>query len=189
MQGVSRRPFPDLPSISAFPELNVRTYVERDGRPGVWFFSLDATLALAVWAGRRIFHLPYHRARIAIEPVGRDRFAYRCARADGRALFDGVYGPTGSAHEAQPGTLEHFSSERYCLYAQRPDGALVRADVHHAPWPLQPAELTLHSNTMGAASGIELHGPPALTHFARRVDVVVWSTVVLDAVTRSPPAP
>ena len=65
-----RRPFPDLPWISAFPELNVRLYVERDGRPGVWFLSLDAANALAVWAGRRFFHLPYHRARMSIVEQG-----------------------------------------------------------------------------------------------------------------------
>src|SRR5262245_4268389 len=60
MTGVMYRPLPDLPWISAFPELNLRTYVECDGKPGVWFFSLDATNPLAVWAARRFFHLPYH---------------------------------------------------------------------------------------------------------------------------------
>ena len=180
MEGVTRRPLPDLPWLSAFPELNVRTYVERDGRPGVFFFSLDATQALAVWAGRALFHLPYHRAQIAIESDGK-RFAYRSARADGGALFEGSYGPIGEVFLARPGSLEHFLTERYCLYARRPDGALLRADVHHAPWPLQPAELALRSNTMGASSGLALAGPPAHVHFARRVDVVVWSPVLLDS--------
>src|SRR5439155_22775952 len=69
MAGVMRRPLPDLPWVSAFPELNLRLYVERDGKPGVWFLSLDATNALAVWAGRRFFHLPYHRARIAFSQL------------------------------------------------------------------------------------------------------------------------
>src|SRR5690606_35517478 len=59
MAGVMRRPFPDIPGLSAFPELNVRLYVEAEGKPGVWFLSLDATNPLAVWAARRYFHLPY----------------------------------------------------------------------------------------------------------------------------------
>src|SRR4051794_15783952 len=63
MAGVMRRSLPDLPWVSAFPELNLRLYVERDGKPGVWFLSLDAANALAVWAARRLFHLPYHRTR------------------------------------------------------------------------------------------------------------------------------
>src|SRR5690606_34777811 len=67
MAGVMRRPLPDLPGLSAFPELNVRLYVEAEGKPGVWFLSLDATNPLAVWAARRFFHLPYHRANISLQ--------------------------------------------------------------------------------------------------------------------------
>src|SRR6202012_244403 len=66
MSGVMRRPLPDLPGLSAFPELNVRLYVEHGGKPGVWFLSLDATNAIAVWAARRFFHLPYFRARMSL---------------------------------------------------------------------------------------------------------------------------
>ena len=91
MTGVMRRPLPDLPWISAFPELNVRTYVERDGRPGVWFLSLDATNPLAVWAARTFFHLPYHRANMALVDGG-GRIEYRSRR--GEARFEGSYGPT-----------------------------------------------------------------------------------------------
>ena len=66
MAGVMRRPFPDAPGLSAFPELNLRLYVEHNGKPGVWFLSLDATNPIAVWAARRLFHLPYFRARISV---------------------------------------------------------------------------------------------------------------------------
>ena len=72
MEGVSPRWLPALPWLSAFPELNVRTYVEMQGKPGVWFFSLDATNPLAVWTARRMFHLPYHRADISFDTVRED---------------------------------------------------------------------------------------------------------------------
>ena len=177
MTGVMLRGLPDIPGLSAFPELNVRLYVERDGKPGVWFLSLDATRRLPVWAGRRLFHLPYERARIAIEPDS-DGFAYRCARRRGsEARFEGRYGPTGAVFTARPGTLEHFLTERYCLYAATRDGALTRTEVHHVPWPLQPAAATIAVNTMGAPHGLELAGAPAHLLFARRVDVVGWNPV------------
>jgi uncharacterized protein YqjF (DUF2071 family) len=175
MQAVMRRPLPDLPFVSAFPELNVRTYVEHDGKPGVWFLSLDATNALAVYGGRRWFGLPYHKAEIAITAAASGRFDYRLVRGRGLATFDGSYWPTGEVREAEPGTLEHFLVERYCLYAQNPSGRVARADVHHVPWPLQRAELELRENRMTTAFEIGLSGTPALLHFARRVDVVVWS--------------
>src|SRR5262245_39338566 len=62
MSGVRLRMAPQVPGLSAFPEVNVRTYVKADGKPGVWFFSLDATNAVAVAAARLTFHLPYFRA-------------------------------------------------------------------------------------------------------------------------------
>lgn len=171
MTGVMRRYLPDLPWISAFPELNVRTYVERDGRPGVWFLSLDATNPLAVWAARTFFHLPYHRATMSVVDDG-DRIEYRSRRGD--SCFDGWYRPTADVHAAAPGSLEHWLTERYCLYARDRAGSLWRNDVHHAPWPLQKAELELRVNTMLAPHGLAGSGAPSLLHFARRLDVVVW---------------
>jgi uncharacterized protein YqjF (DUF2071 family) len=174
MAGVMHRPLPDLPWISAFPELNVRLYVTHDGKPGVWFLSLDATNFLAVWAARLLFHLPYHRAHIDIAQHG-DRFAYSSARSHNGPRFQAEYGPTSPVYHATPGTLEHWLTERYCLYAQAPGGALWRTEVHHAPWPLQQATAAIAENSMLAPHGLRLADPPALLHFARRIDVVVWA--------------
>ena len=172
MTGVMRRPFPDLPWISAFPELNVRTYVERGGRPGVWFLSLDATNPLAVWAARTFFHLPYVHASITLGAEG-DRIDYRSERRDARFL--GSYRPVSDVFRSAPGSLEHWLTERYCLFARDRNGRLWRNDVHHAPWPLQKAEAEIRVNTMLAPHHLEVPGPPPLLHFARRIDVVVWS--------------
>lgn len=172
MAGVMRRPWPDLPWVSAFPELNVRTYVELDGKPGVWFLSLDATNALAVWAARRFFHLPYHRARMSVARHG-DALRYRSSRAG--AAFDATCAPTSEPCEAAPGSLTHWLTERYCLYAQAPDGSLWRNEVHHHPWPLQEARASVEHNGMFAVHGLQVSGPPALLHFSKRLDVVVWS--------------
>jgi uncharacterized protein YqjF (DUF2071 family) len=172
MAGVMRRPLPDLPWVSAFPELNVRVYVERDGKPGVWFLSLDATNALAVWAARRFFHLPYFRASMSLVPEG-DGVRYASRRAG--AEFSATYRPTSGVYFSKPGSLEHWLTERYCLYALAPDGAIYRNDVHHAPWPLQSAEATISRNTFFEHHGVALGGPPPLLHFARRLDVVVWN--------------
>ncbi len=180
MTGVSPRLVPNLPWLSAFPELNLRLYVELDGKPGVWFLSLDAANPVAVWAARRFFHLPYFYAEMAIDGDG-DTFRYRSERrSEGDAArFSGTYRPTSPLYEAMPGTLEHFLTERYCLYAQAPDGSLYRAEVHHRPWPLQKAEAEIERNEVAAPHGLRLDGPPALLHFARKIDVVVWPLVRL----------
>lgn len=183
-----RRPLPDLPGVSAFPELNLRLYVVAGGKPGVWFISLDAAHRLAVWAARRFFHLPYFHADMDVRDDG-TRIHYRSVRrARQRVAFRGSYGPESAPFEARPGTLEHFLTERYCLYTTSPSGDLLRAEVQHRPWPLQRASADIEENSilsgqglgatgqgLGASGqGLGLEGPPALLHFSRRLDVVVW---------------
>jgi uncharacterized protein len=158
-----------LPFVSSFLELNVRTYVTHGGTPGIWFLSLDASSQVAVEAARRLYHLPYFRARITCRRRG-DRILYDCARDDGRA-FSGSYRPTGDPSTAPPGSLEHFLVERYCLYAEH-RGRLCRADIHHRPWPLQRADAEIELNTM-PPDWLRLEGEPFL-HYSRRQDVVIW---------------
>jgi uncharacterized protein len=167
--GLRARGLLPLPYVSSFLGLNVRTYVTRDRKPGIWFFSLDASSQVAVEAARRLYRLPYFRARIAMRRRG-DRILYECARHDGRA-FSASYVPVGEAAPAGPGSLEHFLVERYCLYtADR--GRLLRAEIHHRPWPLQAAEAAIELNTM-PPDWVRLEGEPLL-HYPRRQDVVIW---------------
>jgi len=174
MEGVMRRPLPDLPWVSAFPELNVRTYVERDGKAGVWFFSLDASNRLAVWAARRFFHLPYFHA--SMQSVGRgDGIDYRSHRTSDDAAFEGWYEPVSGSYAATPGTLEHWLTERYCLYAESADALMFRTDVHHRQWPLQRARAVIARNTMLDSIGLAIGNEAPLLHFSRRLDVIVWS--------------
>jgi len=174
--GLRLRATPPLPRISRFPELNVRTYTTVNGKPGIWFLSLDAGSAPAVAAARRAYRLPYFRAGIDIARDG-ERIRYRSVSASAhrpRAALDVDYAPTGPRFTARPGTLEHFLIERYCLYAQDEAQRLHRADIHHPPWQLQPADAAVHDNTMTAPFVIELPPMQPLLHYAERQDVVIW---------------
>jgi uncharacterized protein YqjF (DUF2071 family) len=179
MTNVSPRGVPSLPGVSAFAELNVRTYVRLGGKPGVYFFSLDAASALAVATARAMFHLPYYNASIEIEQQdGGIRYRSRRADADrSQAELTASYRPIGPVFHPVEGTLEHFLTERYCLYTTDKDAHPLRVDVHHPRWPLQAAEATLERNTMADAVGIRLSARTPLVHFARRQDVVTWMPV------------
>ena len=176
MTGVMRRPLPDIPWVSAFPELNVRLYVERDGKPGVWFLSLDASNPLAVWAAKRFFHLPYWHSRMNFNG-SEAGFHLSCQYSshDRKMKFEANYQPTGDVFTAQPGTLEQFLVERYCLYSQSPNGRLYRCEVQHQPWPLQKAEGTIHADELLAPHGLSTHGVAPHLLYSRGVEVVVWS--------------
>ena len=176
MSNTRPRGVPPLPWLSAFAELNVRTYVTVSGKPGVWFFSLDAANPVAVRGARWSFSLPYFDARMSIERQG-ETIHYRSRRTHRGAPpaeFVGQYRPTGEAYRSLPGTLEHWLTERYCLYSQDRRGRLWRGEIHHLPWPLQPAEAEVATNTMTAPIGIQLPDVPPLLHFVRRIDVVGW---------------
>ena len=165
---------PPIPRVFTFPELNVRTYVRFGDKPGVWFFSLDARNPVAAWAARRSFHLPYYHAKMSIdESPERVEFS-SSRRRGGTANFRASYRPSGEVLPVSEGSLEHFLTERYCLYAQSPRGIVRRTDVHHAPWPLQLAEAEIEENSMISVTGLDVPGPPELLHYASAIDVVNW---------------
>jgi uncharacterized protein len=171
LTGLRARGLLPLPGASSFLELNVRTYVNAGGeKPGIWFFSLDASSRVAVQAARRLYKLPYFHARMSATRRG-EWIDYECARVDeaGR-VFSGRYRPAGTAFHAEPGSREWFLTERYCLYTTDERGRLLRAEIHHELWDLQPAEAEIE---LASIAPLELRGEP-VCHVSRRQDVVIW---------------
>jgi uncharacterized protein YqjF (DUF2071 family) len=178
MTRVRPRYFPAIAGL-AFSEINVRTYVWSPDRGGVWFFSLDATNRLAVRTARARYRLPYYDARINMQSE-RGTIHYQSSRVDRRskgAEFAASYKPSGAVYRSAPGTIDRWLTDRYCLYTTYRGGRAGYAEIHHAPWPLQPAEVELRTNTMTAPLGIELPAVAPLAHFAARLEVVAWRVV------------
>jgi hypothetical protein len=172
MSGVRGRGLPAIPGLSRFPELNVRTYVNLNDKPGVYFFSLDAANAPAVWAARTFYHLPYFRAEMSASGEG-EEINYRSRRRETHAEFQGRYAPCEPVRLSVRGTVEHWLTERYCLYTLH-DGKVYRGDIHHVPWPLQNARAEVRVNSMASSAGISLPDRQPLLHFARRLEVLIW---------------
>ncbi len=180
MERVRPRGLPAVPGLSNFLELNVRTYVhDAQGRPGVWFYSLDANQWLAVKIARAFFHLPYRHATMsATVSAGTGDVEFRSRRAGTeRVSRFGYRTPAESAAEpAAAGTLEFFLVERYRLFAwDARGGRLFSGRVHHAPYRIAAAtEATWEDVTMGMA-GFETEGrAPKHRCAARAVDVEIW---------------
>lgn len=176
MEDVGARFLPAPPVAGAFPELNVRTYVRHGNRAGVWFLSLDAGSRVAVEGARAAFNLPYYEADMRVGRV-RDVVDYRAIRVDQRgapAKFEARYRPTGPVELARPGSLEAWLTDRWRLFAQAPDGRIMRTEIRHRPWPLQPAAARIQVETMAAAHGLAIPDEPPHLRFAARLDVVAW---------------
>jgi uncharacterized protein YqjF (DUF2071 family) len=166
-----------------FGELNVRTYVVHHGKPGILFFSLDASDFFTVYAARQTYALPYHFAKIKIQSQAEEVIHFTCQRSGrqkGQGIFDGLYQPISPVFYAQENTLEHWLTERYCLYSINRAGRLYRAHVHHLPWPLQHAKATIPENTMASASKLDLPESAPLLHYAKHLDVIVWPLKKLE---------
>jgi len=156
-----------VPGISAFLQLNVRTYVRgSDGLPGVWFFSIDASSRLAALGVRRIYHVPAFHARMTLEPGGGWQEA-ECVRVGepGR-IFSARYRVTGETVHAEPGSLEWFLTERYRLFS-----ADASAEMHHDRWVLSLAEAEVE---LASIVPFSLAGAPRCCHFAFRQDALIW---------------
>ncbi len=178
MNDVGARGLPGLPTTNRFLELNVRTYVKLNGKSGVWFFSLDAESWLSVRGARMGFHLPYFDAEMRMSE-GADVAYYSRRTHDGAApaKFRAIYQPSGDVFTAQPGSLEHWLAERYCLYTADGEGRIYCGEIHHGPWPLQSAAVETRENTMGRQIGIELNARPDHVLYAEQIKVVAWSLV------------
>lgn len=167
---------PPIPLLSESHELNVRTYVHLDGIPGVWFLSLDANNPAAVLGARLAFHLPYFRARMSLER--RDRTLRFASRRTGRraapAEFEATWTVGGALPRPEPGSLDFFLVERYCLYSARAE-RLYRVRIAHRPWPLRAARLHSCRSTMIEAQGLPSpEGEPLLHQQGEPLEVSVW---------------
>lgn len=170
-----RGTFP-VPWFSGFLELNVRTYVTVGGKPGVYFFSLDAANPMAVQVARRWYHLPYYHAHMTLQPAGGWLYyrSYRTHRGAAPAEFEALYRPAGGVFAAEPGSLEAWLTERYSLYTVGRQGEVYRGEIHHPRWPLQPAEAVISANSMAAPYAVQIPAAAPLLHFARRLETIEW---------------
>ena len=168
MKGVTRRGFPAPRWFSDFPEINVRTYVTMQGKPGVWFFSLDVPSRLAVWGARKFYYLPYFHAAMQTSREG-EMVRYDHRRGD--LVFRAEYRPLETI-DAAADSFETWATERYCLYTADRKGRVYRGQVHHPRWPLQRAEIDLAENNLLRNWRIGARHPSIL--FSRQLPVVVW---------------
>ncbi len=165
-----------MPDLGDFPELNVRTYVVHDGKPGVWFVSIDAPSHLNTWIGRHVFHLAYDTAHMRMTDDG-GHVDFTSDRERGTARFAATYELHGPAAPAAAGSLEEFLAERYCMYTLDHERQLRRADIEHQPWMLQPVTVDVHENSVLQGDGMPDLGPPAHAMYAGALENVVWLPV------------
>ncbi|MFO0828444.1 MAG: DUF2071 domain-containing protein [Phycisphaerales bacterium] len=170
------RGVPQLESTERFYECNVRTYVRHNGRAGVWFFSLDAETWLPVLGARLLWSLPYFKASFDVKH-GADRTAYSMRRRskDHRDASEIVWHKGATLPRSRPGSIEHFLTERYYLFARRM-GRIYRGRIAHVPWTLREARVETWRDGLVRAAGLDAIGEP-IALCSDDIEVRGWSLV------------
>lgn len=170
-----RYTFP-VPWISYFLELNVRTYVKLNNKPGVYFLSLEASNPLAVRIARKLFYLPYMDAKMSIIKRNGyfEYYSKRTHKNEPEAELHLKYKPISDIISYQHNSIEHWLTERYCLYSANEKGHIYIGEIHHKKWELQVAECEIITNTMTLAHGIKTPETKPLLHYSKNLEVVVW---------------
>lgn len=172
MEGVRSAWMPPFAGLT-FLETNLRTYVHHEGKPGVYFFSLEAASWLAVQVARNVWSLPYWHATMSTAREG-ERVVYRSERRDGsREGIDVTYEIGEELGTSEPGTLEHFLLERYLLFSERRSRLLV-GRVSHVPYPARRARVLSLEESLCRAAGLPDAGEVFSAHWSEGVDVEVF---------------
>lgn len=170
MEQVRPRGLPAWSFISTFQEVNLRTYVIKDGVAGVYFLSIEAGKRLAAYICRKLSGLPYEYAS-----MHRGLHEYRSHNDR-----------TGNAMQIQytigdlittKSSLDLWLTERYCLYVNWQD-TLHRCDIHHKAWDLQAIDFS-NIAVQYSFQGLIINGAPDLIHYSPGVQVVAWNKVKL----------
>jgi len=178
---------PPVPGVSFFPLVILRTYVTMQGKPGLFYLSVDAGNLSAVWLARIFFRMQYWHSAICISGATiRARNPKECgihfsssrlhgpAATEGPAKLDVIYSPEGDCEKARRGSLDEFLSERYCVYSWN-RGKYYRTEVHHQPWVLQHASVEVRANSIATPFGLALSPKPSLCHFSRSLKMLAWA--------------
>ena len=163
---------PAFPPVSDFLELNLRTYVRRAGRAGVYFLSIRAGKRLPAWLARTFSPLPYVYAPMTWEGSGTG-FSFRCADA-GEPTFAADSRPSSEPFAVSSGSADEWLVERYRLFAAGRRGRLMSAEVRHAPWEIARADAAVTAGPLGRPFGLDLTGPPDCVHASAGVAVRAW---------------
>lgn len=167
MNNIRPRNLPAFSPVSDFDEINIRTYVERDGKTGVHFLSIEAGKPIAVKIARSLSGLPYRYSKMS---RNEEHFTSINKERGDHLEITGAFGNAMNS----PDQLDLWLTERYALIQD--DGhALNQFEIHHVPWPLYvfvPDRIRIDYPEYDFLSD-----PPHRVHYSPGVQVVSWGKV------------
>jgi uncharacterized protein len=173
LESIQLRGWPSFCRCSGFLELNLRTYVQFNGEPGIYFLIIHAGTRLVVGLARRFTPLPYAFARMASDG-DKKRRRFRSYHGAEEPSFEAVFRPRGVSSPVAGNSLDSWLLERYQAFVPDRRGKLYRMTVHHRPWQVQDAALDVTATGIGDSWGLDLDHVPDRWHYSDGVGALVW---------------
>jgi uncharacterized protein YqjF (DUF2071 family) len=169
MQQIRPKFLPSFKPVSDFHEINIRTYVSKDGKSGVYFLNLEAQKGFSAYLSRNLSGMPYEKAQIE-----RSEGKYVSSNEFRNFFMDVEFAIKEKRVEKTE--IEKFLTERYAAFVDI-DGKLFRYDIHHKEWEIKTVEIRkLHLDYR--LPGLEFaKKQPDLIHYSDGVEVLAWRKV------------
>jgi uncharacterized protein YqjF (DUF2071 family) len=161
------RNLPSLPFISQFHEINIRTYVIKDNKPGIYLFSIETDKLIEVLLTRAFVGLPYQKAKIKSTPT-----RLLSKNKPQHQYVDITIGENRPLTEGK-NALDFWLTERHALY-ENCGGAICRFDIHHKEWDLKNLNATIN-NIEYKAGKYSLSTFPDKMQYSEKIEVLLWS--------------
>lgn len=175
MEKIRPRFLPHWGIVSNFHEINLRTYVTHNGKPGVYFINIEGHKHLSVFLSKALSGLPYGKA--IVNRSQKDKLhSYISTNKIKNFSLAAEY-----EIDEQPYTktlLDKFLTERYCLYLDKGD-ALYRYDTHHEEWKLHGVHMKNLKLQYQIGKLNITDKFPDLINYSKGVKVVAWRKVRL----------
>jgi uncharacterized protein len=166
IKGIRPKYLPSFPPVSDFDEINIRTYVKYNNKPGIYFLQLDASKWLSEFFAKVFSELPYRHASIS----SGDNW-YRSLHEESGDMLDVKFTVLGYKRDVSDD--DRWLTERYVFFQESKEGYISELEVHHLQWPL--GEVRLNECVVKYDRfGSLIKGQPDLIHFSPGVQVLTW---------------
>lgn len=169
------RGMPTMMSYPSFLQMNVRTYINFDGEPGIYFFSVDANHKLTVTTAKGLLKLPYELAEMEMKR-DKDHIMFKSKRKKVNQIVPSItanYRPSLQRIAHQRGTLSHWLTERYCFWLIN-GKRVMKGPLSHLPWELYDVTLDLNMTDMIPFLSDRYKQENPLVHYAKSVNAYLY---------------
>lgn len=170
MEKIRPKGLPTIPFVSDFYEVNVRTYVTKDRKPGVYFLNIEAQKTISAFIARKLSGLPYEKSSILTSSVG-DTISFKSSNKLKGFKLEADY--QVKENIAGKSILDYWLTERYCLYLEE-KSSLYRYEIHHDEWEINSVNIKRLDIDYGIAGLAIKSTKPALIHYSKGVQVLAW---------------